>query len=768
MAGAFVALLADSSKPALRNTLCDEKGNFMLLNVKDGHYSLRITSVNSKDFYVPDVLVTSGNSGPIQVVLVPKENQLTNVSIVYRRPVIQQKIDMTVVNVDESVRKEAPNALEILRLAPGVLVSDNEDEVSLAGKETVQIMLNGRKVRLTGRDLLKLLKSIPASSVSQLEVMSNPSSKYDVRGNTAILNIRTKKGGVTGFTGNVAIESSQSEHNMGDYSTTLNYGTGKLNFSSYIAYHNGTYKTSTEEIRQIGSNPNDQLVKNYSGQQSWSDPVLRLQGDYYISPRHTIGMLVEMEKSTNKEWYHGDARIFSTSPLDSSVLTENYYPNTRKWNTYNFNYRFNDTLGNEFNFDWDRSYFNKNEQRYLNNTVSSNGHNEVLPNAYLDIRTIDNITTWKGDYSRPFPGGVKLEAGFKFSYVTTHNDYLAKHQINNGMYVDSNLTNNFYYRENIHAAYANLGKTWNKWGAQVGLRLEQSDIKGISTDVKGGAVNKPDSSYTNLMPSAFVSFVPSQNHAFRLSFIQQIKRPDYEALRPFNYQIDLFYYYQGNPALRVQSNYNGELSYTYKSKTTVTASYNYTRNYFNTVNYSVGPILYESVQNTGIAKDFTLAVSKPLKITKWWTSNNKASAFYNYFRGQIYDGYLNGGGWGYSAYTSQRFVIHSKYVVTLTGRYTSATHPLFYAVANQTSFNISAGRKLFKDKSVLKIGMNDIFRMQSRDVTVDFASLHYTQHNTWESRRVFIEFSYKFGSAKIKGVRDRETGNGDERSRAGK
>jgi iron complex outermembrane recepter protein len=769
--GAVVILCLQATSAAVRTKLSDEKGAFVFTDTKDGNYFIRVSMVGYKKLAGAPFDVIGGTGTIQNLVLEEDKKELDGIVIISKRPVVQQKIDMTVINVDESVRKVASNALEILKLAPGVTISDNEDDVSLVGKSGVQVMLNGKLVRISLRDLLKLLKSMPATSVSQVEVITNPSSKYDVKGNTGILNIKTKKNTNAGLNGNTSIGSSQSKYNMGDVSTNLNYGINKLNLSSYVAYHWGKYRTKADETRPLNDGVSgSQQFKINSDIQKWSDPIFRLQADYYINAKHTIGALVEMEKSSNNEFNNSDSRITKNGNSDTVYITRNAYPNVRKWNTYNLNYRYSDTLGNDFNFDIDRSFYGEVENRTILNSISAPGNYKYpFPDSYIDVNTTVDISTARGDYSRNFSkGNIKLETGFKISHVLTKNNYLAQYDENGSMKTDTNLTNNFRYTENVQAVYANLGKNYSKWGIQAGLRLEHSDINGKSKDLKGYNVNKPDSAYFNLLPSAFINFVPKPSHAFRLSFTQQITRPEYESLRPFNYQLDQFFVYVGNPGLKVQLNSNTEFSYTYKNSTTFSASYNYTSNYFTQVNYLVGQVLYETKENTGISKDWAFWVNRPQKITEWWTSTNRVNVFYNSFRGRIYDSFLDAGKWGYGITTSQRFVLPGKYILNLSGRYTSGSRQLIYNLRDNGSVNISIGKRYFKEKGVVRIGMTDIFRMQKKVLTVDFSNVKYVQNSNWESRRVYFEFSYKFGSSKIKGTRDRETGNSDEKQRAGK
>ena len=243
---------------------------------------------------------------------------LKEVIIKGQQPVVQQKADRTIIVVNEGVRKLADNAMQLIALAPGLTISDNEDAIQLSGKDGVEVMINNKLVKLSGRDLVKLLKSMPSGSVSQVEIMANPSAKYDVTGNTGLLNIVTKNNELTGFNGNVDLETSQSIHNMSDLSSTFNYGSDHLALTAYLGYHSGNYPTQYTEARQLESGFLNQ--QNHTDER-WSDPIFRLAGDYFLGSKQTISALIEQERSNN----HGGYLTNSATP-DSTYTTTSVKP----------------------------------------------------------------------------------------------------------------------------------------------------------------------------------------------------------------------------------------------------------------------------------------------------------------------------------------------------------------------------------------------------------------------------------------------------------
>ncbi|MGB8194122.1 MAG: outer membrane beta-barrel protein [Chitinophagaceae bacterium] len=763
---AVVSLHRLNDSALIKAVLTNISGQFTLDNVRTGNYLVKITHVSYETIWVNDIAVAETGLTLAGVALQPKSGKLTEVIVAARRAVVDQKIDATVINITELVRKEAPNAFEVLRFAPNVNLSDNEDAIEMSGKNLVEVMLNGKLVRLSGRDLVKLLKSIPSSSVTQVDVMSNPSSKYDVQGNTGIINIKVKRTDV-GMNGNLSVSHTEATNYMGDLSANLNYGVGKWYFTSYTAYHYGKYQTKTQQDRLAGSLSNPFVIDRDNVQiDKWSDPVLRLGADWFISKKHTIGALVEMEKSTNTASYNTITNIGKLNAgYDSSIFTVSNSPNQRKWNTYNLNYRFEDTLGSEFNFDIDRSYYNKNDDNTITNVFRKSGLSSDGPNNIFRTKTITDITTFKADYVKSYKSKLKIEAGAKVSFVSTDNNQLAQFMSTGQVKTDTSRTNAFIYDERIQAVYGSVSKSFRQWGLQAGLRVENTVSDGLSTNLKNVSINKPDTSYLNVLPSLFLSFSPNKNNNFRFSFVQRIERPAYEDLQPFDYQVDQFFYHLGNPSLTVQKNTNLELNYVFKNKLNVGASYVHTTDYFTSVLFQQQGILYERIENAGQSKNFNLNISYPIRPTKWWSAENRVTIFNNRFEGPLFEGYLDAGRWSYTLYTSQRFTLPGQNILRVTARYSAPKLRLYMFDQESGSLSASIGRQVLNKKGILRVGASDVFLTQRRITKVDFGTLRYTEKSTWESRSVFVEFSLRFGSNKIKGPRERNTGNADERGR---
>ena len=655
--------------------------------------------------------------------------QLKEVRIQGKQPIISQQTDRTVISVNDAIKKLAANGLEIIALAPGVTISDNQDAILMSGKSEVQIMINGKVVKMNARDLAKMLKAMPVGNIKLVEFLSSPPAKYEVNGNTGIINIRTN-GATKGVNGNLDISTSQSKNNWMDLSGLLNYGTGKLAISTYAAWHKGGYRT--ENIRERQLNPG-LLTQNTSNVDKWSDHVFRITMDYSLNLSSTFGAIIEREASTNTGRYDTYSRQGA-----NGYLTTSSNPNVRHWNNYKLNYRYGDTLGTELTVDMDRADFRKDSKISLSTTGQA-------PINYLNQTTI-SISTLKADYTHSWKSKLKLEVGLKIASVQTDNGQDA---------------NRFKYSEQVRAVYSVISRAYARWGWQIGLRAEQTETKGETAEVI-----KPDTAYFNLLPSAYLTWKPGDKHYFRLSLSRRIKRPDYSDLEPFVYLQDPLNEQSGNPLLKPQRNDQAELTYTLDNRITLVSTYSRALDYFATVYRQSGNLLTQTPDNTGRLHKLNFDLNYPIRINKWWNMLTKLNTGNDHFNGYLFQGQLDQNKWRYQVSSSQRFTLAGKYQLQLSARYTSASQNLIYYQLGSANVSASIGRKLFSEQASLRLGISDIFKTQRSYTSVDFGSLTYTDQGTFESRRLWINFSWRFGNTNVRQTRDRARGDADEKGRS--
>ncbi|RYZ30763.1 MAG: TonB-dependent receptor, partial [Sphingobacteriales bacterium] len=438
----------------------------------------------------------------------------------------------------------------------------------------------------------------------QVEFLSNPPVRYEVNGNTGIINIRTG-GAIKGIIGNLDLSSSQGTNNWLDLSALINYGTGKIAISGYAALHRGGYLTKNIRQRQLAPSLIDQQTSSLD---KWNDPVFRVAVDYAHNSKSTFGGIVEREASTNHSSYET-----YVSQGNTSYQTNSENPNTRYWNTYNLNYRYQDTLGTELSIDLDRADFS----RYSEINLYTLGQPDI---NYLS-KTAISISTAKADYTHSWKTNLKVEVGVKIASIQTRNSQ------------DLNL---FRYAERIRASYASLSRTYDHLGWQLGVRLEHTDARGESA----GAI-RPDTNYFNLLPSAYLTWRFDTQHHLRLSLSRRIKRPNYNDLEPFVYTLDPLNQQTGNPLLRVQRNDQAELTYTFKDRVTLTSTYSRGHNYFAMVYRQLSNILIQQPDNAGKMETLNFDLNYPIKLSRWWNILTKVNIGNDHFDGNLLQGRLD-------------------------------------------------------------------------------------------------------------------------------
>lgn len=756
---ASITLLRAQDSAVVKMSVTDKAGKFEIELVADGKYLLLVTAVGHAKQYTPVFEVAGTTVEVAPITLAAQSKEMKAVTVTASRPMIEQKIDRTVVNVEASVTNVGANALEVLEKAPGVQV-DKDGNISLKGKQGVIVMMDGRPSYLSGAELANLLKGMQASQLDQIEIMTNPPAKYDAAGNSGIINIKTKKNKIKGFNGNATVGLGQGIYFKNNESISLNYRDGKVNlFSSYSFGYNENfqqldifrrYKNDDKTTNAIFEQKS--LIKRLSRNNN-----LKLGMDYYLTNKTTLGVV--LSGAYNPTVNDGDNTSYLKNPageVDSIVTARSYIRELWKNASVNLNMRHQfDSTGRELTADVDYiRYDATNEQRFINSTYSPNWvkrYDELLNG---DLPLSINIYSVKLDYTHPLKNNAKLEFGVKSSYVNTDNKANYFEYIGSQWQPDIEKTNFFDYKENINAAYVSLNKQLNKkWGLQAGLRFEHTNLQGDQTDIN---VNKPDStfkrSYNGLFPTVYLSYNASENNQFGLSFGRRIDRPSYEDLNPFMFFIDKFTYGAGNPFMKPQYANNIELSHIFKGMLTTTLNYSITKDLFNEVftqeklpNGEHGYATIVRQGNIGRRENAGIAVSFQAPVAKWYTVMLFTN--YNYTK---YSGNLEGQDFRIEAGNlmmnlNNQFRFNKGWSAELSGWYRTKgpEGQILLDAFGQMSAGVS--KQVLKGKGTLKLSVRDIFYTQIPQGDINFENTEAQFKNSRDSRVANLTFTYRFG-----------------------
>lgn len=767
---ASVSLLNAIDSTSMRGTLSSDNGFYEFKGLATGKYLVSISVVGYKKTTKGPYLITSDlKSIAIGTIQLNTDAKLLNgVEIVKQKPLIERQIDKTVLNIENSILATGNTALEILEKAPGVSV-DKDGKISLRGKQGVNIMLDGKPANLSAEQLANLLRSTEGSAIQSIELITNPSAKYDAAGNSGIINIKLKKNRNYGLNGSITAGAGYGSLPKVNGGLSLNYrnkkfniyGNGDYSFKKFfnetdISRVNGT-KTDQTYFDQTSHNEGKRTNRNY-----------KTGIDYFINDHHTLGVFVN--------GYHGNGpsvsdvfTLIGSSPLkaDSSVVALNTSASKYTGITYNLNYRgVLDTTGQEISMDADYSRYYESQESIFNNQYK-NAYGEPLKADYIFRNTSPSLVKIYGakiDYVLPLNKDAKLEFGLKTSFVKTDNNFIFENLQNDKWENDINRSNQFVYDENINAAYANLKKKFKTTTLQFGLRTEQTQSKGNS--ITENKIVKTD--YIKLFPSLFINQELSKNHEIGFSYSRRIDRPDYGSLNPFIYYLDLYSYRFGNPFLKPQYTNSIEFSYSFKKNLNVSLGYSHTSDVMTEVllTDTAKKTIFISVQNLAKQDSYNMNMSYPIAITKWWNSNNNLTVYYNRFQTpNLLGSAYSSGRLAYNLNTNQTITLNSSTKLEWSGSIESKQIWGTLLIEPRYRIDLGASKSFIDDKLSIKFAANDIFKLQKSKITSTLPSQNYVVNERWESQIFRLTCTYRFGSNQIKAARQRSSSSDSESKR---
>ena len=456
-----------------------------------------------------------------------------------KRPLIENKIDKTVVNVDASPTNTGLTALEVLEKSPGVTV-DNNGNINLKGKQGVTILIDGKPTYLNGEDLTNYLKNLSANQLDQIEIMSQPSAKYDAAGNSGIINIKTKKNKSTGLNGTISTSAIIAKYFKNTNSITANWRKDKVNlFANYgFSLWEGFEKLYLDRASRAGrqSEFTRYSEQKTDGRYSGRPHNYKFGLDYFANKNTTVGFVISGNPQTDKFKSVSRANIFDSTHQFvqyNDAISENKRPQSNIGFNVNLQQKL-DTSGSELSAEADYIlYRTKGTQYSYNYLFEANKvptEDPYLLQGYLPSNI--DIFSFKSDYKHPFSKTTSLEAGVKTSYVKTDNDaqYTRYNTPLERWLTDTSRSNHFIYKENINAAYVNLQKQIKKVGVQLGLRAEQTIADGNQVT----RIYSFHKNYIKLFPTSYISYKPTDNNTIALSYGRRIERPNYQITKPFS------------------------------------------------------------------------------------------------------------------------------------------------------------------------------------------------------------------------------------------
>jgi outer membrane receptor protein involved in Fe transport len=774
--GATVILANAVDSATVKTVLTNADGSFAFADVREGNYRIVVTSVGYRKYKGAVFSFKGQLIGLGGITLSGTTKALKEVEVAAPKAFVEQKIDRTVVNVNALISNTGANALEALEKAPGVIV-DQDGNISFKGKSNVLIMIDDKPTYLSGDNLAAYLKSLPASMLDQIELMSNPPAKYDASGNAGVINIKTKKSKAAGFNGTFSSSVGRAVFWRTLNSLNLNYHVNKVNLFANLGYGIGNNYRRLDVVRTYMDNL-DHITSSYT-EEAYFHPVsynhnLKTGMDYYVTPKTTVGFVLTgalTEAHNANPVYSKQAD--GAGQIDSNIIANNYTQSRFLNGGINLNYSHQfDRKGRSLTFDLDYlRYDSGRDQTFYNTSYNSAGAVGSIQNIADNLPTGINIYTAKTDYTQPVKGKGKIEAGLKTGYVSTDNAANYYNVVSNVNVVDNNRTNRFLYNENINAAYFSYDNEFKRFAVKAGLRAENTNVKAHQLGNAFGSDSSFTQQYLSLFPTAYLLYKldTAGAHTLKLSYGRRISRPNYQDLNPFVTILDKYSAFEGNPFLKPQYSTEYELAYAYKSVFVVTVEYNPIRDYQVELDYmAAGGIFTATSANLPLRNHWGVTANIALSPAKRWNFNYYNEVMYNAYSGQVGNIKLSSSSVYYYLNCTNQFNLSRGWNVEMNTFYLTPSRDAQFTHRYREQTNVGISKKILNNKATVKLSARDIFvdNFSAGNIT-NVPNAAITYHNNNGNRSVTLGFTYNFGSNKDNPKRRDTGGAASEAGRVG-
>ena len=761
-----VLVYGNDEETPLEGTTTDEDGSFFLKNIPEGTYTLNFSYIGFEDFQ--QIIQLSSNKNLGNLVLKENQQMLDETVVVAKLPTIHKTPGKLVFEV-ENTSFSVGNTMDLLKKTPGIIVTGENIQVKMS---TPVIYINGKRVYLSSEEIYSLLQNTDAAAIKSVEVITNPSSKYDAEAGT-VLNIIMSKSISVGYKGSVNATYEQGIYPKYTFGTSHFYKNNWLNvYASYSFSEKKEYKNDENYIRFF--QPDEVSTKSI-----WETDFNRTTEsnnhngnvvlDFTLDEKNTISLTSNVSL-TPKVNYHnnGNSLIFNPQrQLDSTITTWSFVDYEKQNLTFALDYNrvLNDngtTLAVSANYIY---YDNTQNQSVDSDYLLPNG--EFLRNNsfYTNSNQYSDIFTGQADISSELWGGT-FEAGFKFSSIDTESKLDFFDVINSATTFNNSLSDDFNYKENIYAEYINFEKDWEKWSVTAGLRGEYTDVDAISRSF--GEVNNQQ--YFDFFPSASFHYTINENNGIGLSYNRSVQRPRYQSLNPFKYYITERNFNSGNPKLVPAIEDKITLTFDHKSKLFFEIYYQNIENSLdililqNNTNSTLSGIDANMIKSYQYAFDITYFNS----LNSWWWMHFNTSSFYlanEFYALQSAPETYTNDTFGQYIFLTNHFTLSKdgSFTADLTGVYISNFVFGNRFFENQNYVNVSIRKDFWDKRASLTVGVDDLFNTLNNTASV---SKYYNQDNYYyantESRLLRVGFKYNFGNARLRDNSKKiETDEGD-------
>jgi len=742
-------IIRDSANKTITGGITNDKGHFSIKQIPEGEYTIEIQFIGYKTEKQNISIIRTNSKIDLGTIALKEEaTSLNEVEVVAETSTVTQKVDRKVINVGKDLTSAGTTASELLNNVQSVSVDSQTGAISLRGNENVRVLVDGKPTNINAA---QLLKQIPSTSIKSVELITNPSAKYNPEGMSGIINIILHKNANLGFNASVNTGLTFGKNERYNGSIDMNLKTGKINFFANYGFNTG----KSENYGQVTRSDNNSL-QDFFFLDDRTSHLLKIGADIYLNDKNTFSFYTTQNRPKNT--FKGNTLVYFDDILttDSPMLRNGKTTSE----TYDVNYLLNfDKKGHNIEFEANFSNSESPENTLYKELINPNNFNLNYTDDILNKR---KTTLLNLDYTNPISENSKLELGAEVRTNEADNTRKTT-QLN----VDNS---SFSYNRNIYSGYVNFNQKFDKLSVQLGARLEQYEIDG--TFVKGSETANYKDNIFSIYPSAFFTYNPSKKNQYQLSYSRRVDRPSIGQVNPIREWSTPQITSVGNPNLRPQFTNSFEINYTHQYKK---GSFTF-GTFYRRVNDNITRVLNKdpfdvnnveiSYSNTKSNNRYGVELSSNHKFTNWWRTNASFDLYTQKESGIANGESLEVTNKAVNFRISNNFKATKNLRFQLFAMYRGGGQSIQFKIDPMWMINTGASLNVLKGKGTVSFRVNDIFKgMKFRFESVNpYPSKG--QFN-WESRTAYVGFMYRFGGGKNKAKNRKRRDNNETQGGGG-
>ncbi|UGS20506.1 outer membrane beta-barrel family protein [Flavobacterium cyclinae] len=744
----YVNIIVKDNSKIVTGGVTTEEGNFIITKLGNQKYIVEIQFIGYTTVVKNIDLTTESNLNLGTITISEDVSELKDVEVVAERSNMVQKIDRKVINVGKDLIASGTTASEIMNNIPTVSIDPQTKEISMRGNSNVRVLIDGKPSNVS---VEQLLQQIPSASIKQIELITNPSAKYNPEGMSGIINIILHKNSQDGFNGSLNTGVTFGITPKTNSALNMNYRVGKINFYTNYGFNHGI---NANHGFVDSERTNQENLQNFQFKNKNNSHLLKFGMDYYINDKNTLSAY------TNQSFTYGSGTGLTTVAYDDPISNRN----TSQLFGSNGNNK-NQTYDMVFKHDFEKKDENLELQLNYSHTVNDENtlYDETIlnPSESFERRNIVKGTTdyfqFNADYINPITENSKLELGVETRIQNSGNRF---NDINPSF---TSANNSFEFGRNIYSAYANLGKQIGKWSGQLGVRLEYFDLEADF------AINETNPSFSDAQkisddlftayPSAFLTYTANDKNSFNFNYSRRVDRPSIGQISPIREWTTPLMESRGNPDLVPQFTNSFEVNYTRSTKIgSITSGVFYrsisdeiSRTVYNDPNNPNRNIL--SYANFSNNNAYGIESSGNLKFAAWWSVNVSTDVYFKTAKGTVQNANTNALENAEVDVTTFNARINNSFTATknlrfqLFAMYRGRDRGLQYDRKEMYKMDFGATYNILKGKGTITARYNDVF--ENMRFAFD-GNIPFRQQGAfyWESQTFYVGFNYMFGGGK--------------------